>query len=303
MSGIGEVDHNQRAERVGASDVAAICGLSPWGNSLTVWMDKTKRSTPRQPTNPMIWGHLFEAPIATWYEDKTGREVVERQKDFRGESSHHGALLDGIARRALEADRVWEAKSSGDKPWDEIPYPYQIQPQWQMHVTGLEVCDLVCLHLPYGRPDPRIYRIERDEGIIRRLVEKVDRFWNLHVLTDTPPPVMDGMKVTADALATLYPRDNELTVEIGQDRYDRITAAKASMKTATDAYKFEENALKQDMKHGGTAVTPDGRRAATWLENDVTRLDSKGIKKDHPDLVEEYSATKTQARFLLKDQK
>src|SRR5581483_6732158 len=61
---------------VGASESAALFGVSPWETSLSLWAKKTGRVVDDGPSGEWVaWGNLLEAPIATHYEQKTGRKI------------------------------------------------------------------------------------------------------------------------------------------------------------------------------------------------------------------------------------
>jgi predicted phage-related endonuclease len=62
----------------------------------------------------------------------------------------------------------------------------------------------------------RIYRIERDDALIARLIELERQFWQ-YVETDTPPPA-DGSDSAALALQCLYPHDSGNTLDFSHDR-------------------------------------------------------------------------------------
>ena len=49
-----------RTQYIGGSDIAAICGVSPWGNPTTVWLEKTGQSIRKKESEAMFWGRALE---------------------------------------------------------------------------------------------------------------------------------------------------------------------------------------------------------------------------------------------------
>ena len=59
---------------LGASDVAAVLGVSPWAGPLDVYLDKI-HAVEMQESRAMRRGHAMEPVIADWYAEETGREI------------------------------------------------------------------------------------------------------------------------------------------------------------------------------------------------------------------------------------
>lgn len=61
---------------VGGSELAAILGISPWQTALGLWLLKTGRVDPPEPTEAMEAGSYLEPGILKWYGARTGREII-----------------------------------------------------------------------------------------------------------------------------------------------------------------------------------------------------------------------------------
>ncbi len=118
-----------------------------------------------------------------------------------GENKHHFATPDGLSKNH---NYVAEAKTTG-KPWDgvaegthQLPVLYRRQIQWQLHCTGAEKCLVLWqLRVPngngwytFGWNEPRTLWIERDEKMIKTLVETATKLEEkLHDIWLNPAPV------------------------------------------------------------------------------------------------------------------
>ena len=79
-----------RRSGLGASEVAAILGLSPWSTPYKVWKDKVSSEPPVElETEPIEWGHAHEATIA--------RRVSARYPELRIYPSRRSDLARRIA--------------------------------------------------------------------------------------------------------------------------------------------------------------------------------------------------------------
>ncbi|NCU16022.1 YqaJ viral recombinase family protein, partial [Lactobacillus paracasei] len=60
-----------RRSGVGGSDIAKVLGLSPWGDSYSLWCEKTGDSVAAEQTSPLMEaGHYVELAADQWYRDK-----------------------------------------------------------------------------------------------------------------------------------------------------------------------------------------------------------------------------------------
>ncbi len=213
----------RRREGLGASDSAAVLGLSKWATPLTVYMEKLGVARDFDPM--LAWtGHHHERTIADWV------------TDFHPEV---GTLFDGFAAQSDEwewlfatPDRVVhtedaaipvELKSSMEYARDNwldaqgapaVPLYYQVQAQQQIAVLDAPYGWLAVMH---GGRDFELYRIERDEEFIAQLVEKTRIFWQRHVLALTPP----DPSTYAEALDA-YPGVDDLEYELSETEYANL---------------------------------------------------------------------------------
>lgn len=229
---------------IGASDVAALCGMSPWASPMSVWADKAGLLDDED-SEVMEFGRRAEPMLTGYFEDRTGL-VVRGIQDRRvhPDHDHHRCTLDGWVAESPHAKPlgIVEYKTTGDRPWDEVPDQYAIQVQWQLHVTGESHAWMGVLH---GRSF-RVYELDRDDRAIAMLVDVVDRFWRDHVMANVPPPA-DAHRATSDALAAAFPSPTEGAAVPLDDvswALDLRADAKARAKSAKEDERRADNAIK-----------------------------------------------------------
>lgn len=178
---------------IGASEIAAICGLNPFASPWDVWLRKTGQSAEFEGNAFTEWGHRLEPAIRQKYADDTSSLVhVPRESLFSSERAWARATPDGIVLTGPD-DRAWshllQCKNVGTwvgKSWDDAPPVYvQLQEQWEMYVTGLARADVAAL---IGGSDYRVFTVHRDDKAIGDLLTIADDFWK-KVESRTPPAV------------------------------------------------------------------------------------------------------------------
>lgn len=199
---------------IGASEIAAICGLNPFASPWDIWLRKTGQAPDVEPNDPIEWGHRLESAILAKYADETGLHIlVPSHSVFHQEQRYARATPDGVAFvsapepaiaasiidpahggviAASGADRAVQVKNVGywmEKEWSKAPPTYvQLQEQWEMFVCGLGRADISVL---IGGNDWRPYTIWRDDKLIADLQTIAEDFWRL-VETRTEPKVDDS---------------------------------------------------------------------------------------------------------------
>ena len=297
-----------RKHGIGSSDAAASVGLNPYKSQLTLWMEKTGRDAdlpkpdPNDTTAPVYWGTLLEPIVAASYTQQTGRRV--RKVNAVLQHPERPWMLANLDREVIGAGdvQILECKTAGEfgaRLWKEgVPEYVQLQVQHQLAVTGKQAADVAVL---LCGQQLQVHRIHRDDGLIAKLMMLQERFWH-YVTTDTPPPA-DGSDSAATALQYLYPRDNGERLDFSQD--SQMSALFADLQDArfqAEKYKNLEEQCKQKIQQ----VMGDASHAAfetgsvSWKRSkDSSTLDTKRLVSDHPELVVQYSATRSGSRRFL----
>lgn len=201
-----------RAEGLGGSDSPGILGASPWASKLSVWVDKTNRGVPKQENHRMNLGRIIEHGVVKILPELVaGAKAHPFHKVLR--SVHipiFQANLDGIAEVAGRFG-VLEVKSIlKESEWESAPpLYYQIQGQHYLYVTGLPFVLFIGVSAWNIFP----YLIERDEAMIRAIVDEGRVFWNAHVIPDIAP-APSGIEAEDEYLnANLGDDDSEVFID------------------------------------------------------------------------------------------
>lgn len=283
-----------RRHGVGASDVAAILGISPFASPWSVWAEKVGLIGEQEANEAMEAGHWLELAVGPWFAHKTGLYVTgEQMRCEAATNSVHRCTLDGYVGEGAEVSI--DAALGGleikfeafGRRWDEIPAHYQAQGQWQMHVTDLERVWFAVLR---GRTLD-IHELVRDQDDIDFMVDAVDRFWADHVVAGTPPAT-DGHDATLRAIAEVYPEATPDAVEI--DDIAEVVAQLEEAKAAKKAAEADEAAAKAALQARlGTHEegTVAGQRVVSWRPQSRSGIDTKALTAAHPDIAEQFATT------------
>lgn len=299
-----------RKQGIGSSDAAAAVGLNPYKSQLALWLEKTGRdgtlpkSDPNDEDSPAYWGNLLEPIVAAHYAQRTNHRIRRINAVLQHPDPNLSWMLANLDREVLGSTEVQilECKTTGInglKLWkDGVPEYVQLQVQHQLAVTGKASADVAVL---IGGQQLEIYRIQRDETLIERLIQLERNFWQF-VIEDNPPPA-DGSESAELALRCLYPADSGTTVDFSQDR--TLSAAFADLvnvKQSLADFEKMEAKLKQFIQQamGDASLAKFETGEVSWKKSkDSIVLDVTRLLKDQPDMIKRYQLTKTGSRRFL----
>jgi putative phage-type endonuclease len=261
----------QRDGGIGASEIAAVLGESPFCSALELYATKTGRyRRDFSDVEPVYWGNKLESPILEAYSERTGRHTRKAGKLLRS-TEHPWALctLDGETWQTAAND-AWplEIKNVGTfkaGEWvDGPPAHYFLQVQQQMLVTGSEQATIAAL---IGGQRMVWADVQRDETTIRRIVVQGRNFWERIQARDVPAP--DGSEGAKRALAALYPVGSGTVIMSGAalDVADRLEALKAERKRIADEIEIIENTVRAALGDAETGALTDGRSFSWKLQS------------------------------------
>lgn len=171
---------------LGGSDSPGVLGVSPWSSPLTVWMDKTGRSPEKKETHRMTLGRIVEIGVLQMLPELVEGAVATPYKKML-QSKIEPLFIADIDGLVIIGDEigVLEIKSIlNDREWKEGPPKHvYVQGQHYLYVTGLPFV----LFVAVGQWDTFVYRVERDEDMIRTIVREGLVFWEGFVVTDIAP--------------------------------------------------------------------------------------------------------------------
>ena len=205
-----------RQSTLGASEVAAALGESPFDSPFSVWARKTGQTSADDLSDAEFveWGNRLEAPIAAAVTDRHGRRVKHNDQFTVAHSESFpflSATVDAVQFRAdteieLPATPgVLEIKTTNAfADWkDGPPLHVLIQLQTQLLVTEFAWGSVACLVGGQRLVGPFDYLA--NESFFESVVPQLRTFWRC-VETKTAPAI-DNHKATARAISKLFPFD------------------------------------------------------------------------------------------------
>lgn len=188
-----------RRSSIGASDAAAVMGISPWKTEAQLWDEKANGKTLDFNNSDTVRGHRSENHILELYGIETGRKIFSGERIMLM-SNHNwfmSCTLDGIDFTNEDNPIVIEVKSvkfsHGEWSDDKIPDYYFTQLLHQLAVTGWNEAILLVRFTRnegWESASERLYHVKREDvqDQIDKLVRKESKFWNDYVLNKKRPP-------------------------------------------------------------------------------------------------------------------
>lgn len=178
----------ERRQYLGASEIAAVMGQSPYATPLTIFNIKTGRTEPPRETEAMRRGNIYEPIAADLYTELTGIKLRRWTQAFK--HPEYPFLVCHVDRLVPGTDKVAEIKTVHSIRFAKIkreglPIEFIIQGQMILGLSGRKAMTWIiyCADLH----DALTLEMDFDEAIYQAAVEAGVKFWTEHVLTDTPP--------------------------------------------------------------------------------------------------------------------
>ena len=188
-----------RKHSIGASDAAAVMGISPWKTEAQLWDEKANGKTLDFHNADTMRGHRSENHILELYGIETGRKIFsgERIMLMSKRNQFMSCTLDGIDFTDDNNPIIIEVKSvkfsHGEWSDDKIPDYYFTQLLHQLAVTGWNEAILIVRFTRnevWESASERLYHVKREDvqDQIDKLVRKERKFWNEYVVNMKRPP-------------------------------------------------------------------------------------------------------------------
>lgn len=292
----------RRKEGIGGSDAAGVLGLNPYKSSISVYMDKIDEvqvgnSYEDEVSYRMELGNKLKNFVANEFMLKTNKKV--RNVNGILKNDKYPFALANIDRAIVGEKAFLECKvtnSYSKKLWQkEVPIYYQVQCYHYMAVTGATHCYIAVL---IGNEDLVIHKIERNEELINQIMDLEKSFWDKCVLGNSLP-IPDGSDDYSKMLQRLYKdsTDEELILFEKTDFLNRYDEVCELIKDLEMEKKSVEQYLQLQMKEYEVAYLGD--RKITWKKQIRSVVDTKRLKKEHPELVEKYMKTTSSRVFRI----
>lgn len=289
-----------RKTGIGGSDAGAICGLNPYSSPMDVYQDKTSDEVDDADNEAMRQGRDLEEYVARRFMGETGFKVRRSNKMYR--STEHPFMLADVDRLVVGEDAGLECKTASaynaDK-WEDgqVPPHHLIQCLHYMAVTGRRTWYIAVVILGVGF---RYQRIDWDDRSIGTLTAIEEAFWEQHVLPRVMP-APDGSKACDGALARYF-RTAEKKSAIPLVGFDEKLERRGELLQAIGQLEREQRQIEQEIKcaMGENELAFNDRYRVSWSNVDTTKLDTKRMKEEEPDLYRRFAKTTTSRRFTIK---
>lgn len=291
------------------SDAGPILGLSEYQTDVDVYLVKKGIKPDFEGNNNTYWGTKLENLVAEEYEIRKGWKVRRHNYITRvgirvGNVDRLVVDRPGVvaANGVVKASRILEAKTAKARSFWGNGVPPYIVAQCFHYMSMFPSVDVVDVAVFFkGDTDFDIFPIERDNDTIAAMVERIEEWWQRHIIDGVlPEPKSEddcralwakhrgGVTITADApvekaVAELARIDGEL---------DALGKAKAAARKAIMA----------KMADAETLVDALGRPLVTWKANkDSEVVDWEAVAKAAgatADTIKKFTITKPGARVL-----
>lgn len=275
-----------RARYVGASEVPAICGVSPFKSSWDIWAEKVGLAQPQPPNEAMRLGSILEPALLDW----AHREIAPLKRNVQRVVRLSGrcrlrATLDAVFRvndhiEPLEV-KVGTAYSPRSREWgepgtDEVPLDVKLQVQAQ-----LMACQADAGHVLALLPGPRLahYSVRADRTLQEEIKDRVIDFW-YYVKRRIPPrdsvpspAVFQAIKRSANLAVVPADQLEEIINAYQNARAERLKAEKAEQEAKNRLFELAGAAsgLMADKGNGSTLCVRFVKRTQLRLDSDKVK--------------------------------
>ena len=289
-----------RKTGIGGSDAGSICGVNPFGSPMKVFYDKTSGKVEELDNEAVRQGHDLEDYVAQRFMEASGLKV--RRSNFMYRSVEHPFMIADVDRLVIGEDAGLECKTASaynaDKWKDgEIPLHYIMQCYHYMAVTGKRTWYIAAVIL--GR-EFTYRKLVWDDNLITQLVSMEKNFWENHVAAGVLPSP-DGSDICSEVLNEYFHSARKGST-IRLDGFDEKLKRRAEIMEQIGRLQQEQNSIEQEVK----LYMQDNEYAASdnykvsWSNVESTRLDSKRIREEQPDIYKTYVKQSVSRRFQIK---
>jgi putative phage-type endonuclease len=289
------IDPKTRRQSLGASEWAAVLGISPFSDAYKVFASKTGSDSGSFFSPRMADGNDTENFVLNLAEKRLplvpGTKIVGQQVRI----AHHTeswatATLDAIAEVIIgdqKVSAVVEAKTISANLYNAIPDYYLIQVLVQMWCCGLEHGYLVVWSTKETKFKSFLIEMKDHQAWFDECLAKVKGFWMDYVLKGIAPERVEIVR--------------EKTTEIPTELIEEYLVSSEKEKFWKERKdKFKEQIMEvigPDQKEYRIKTT-DYQLDMTWVAS--KRLDTDRLKAEQGDLVAPYYSESGSHRFALK---
>jgi len=289
-----------RKTGIGGSDAGAICGLNPYSSPMKVYQDKTCLESKEIENESVRQGHDLEDYVAQRFMEATGLKV--RRANYMYRSVEHPFMIADVDRLVIGEDAGLECKTASaynaDK-WKDgnIPLHYLMQCYHYMAVTGKRAWYIAVVIL--GR-EFLYHRLEWEEDLIGQMIGAEQYFWEEHVEKGVMP-APDGSD-SCDMILNEYYRKAEKLDTMELVGFDEKLSRREEILHTIEKLKQEQSQIEQEVKcyMKDYEAAASGSFKVSWGNVETTRLDTKRIREERPEIYRDYAKVSVSRRFQVK---
>ena len=290
-----------RKSGIGGSDAGAVIGLNPYSSAYSVYHEKLGLVEPFEGNDKTRLGTDLEEYVAKRFEEITGKKVRRLNAMLRSVSRPY--MIADVDRVIVGEDEGLECKTTSNNEnykFDEGEYPsyWACQCYHYLSVMGYKRWHLVVLDLFSARVS--VITIERNESEIKALEEIEKTFWEENIQKKVCP-TPNGSERCDDIIAEKYPEADDDAPTLDLMGYSKELARLAEIKEQIKPLEAEKSAIEQTIKEAlGTSSTGEYGLYKVSFKNSVsTRLDTKKLKLEQPQIYAAYASESSSRRFLF----
>lgn len=304
---VKDITHDEwlafRRTGIGGSDAATVVGLNPYSSPYYLFCDKRGELAEKEDTEAMRQGRDLEQYVADRWMERTGKKC--KRNNYMWRSTKWPFMLADIDREVVGENAGLECKTTSvynknDFENGNIQDSYYVQCQHYMAVMGYDRMYLAVLVLNKGF---YTYVIERDEEDISQLAQAEGAFWD--ALQSGQAPDFVGADADFTALSQKYPEGTEslcVTLDAAHDakagRLRNLSEMIADLQSQCDEIKAQLMGCMQE-----AAFAKGEKFTCSWKTQTRSRLDTKRLKAECPDVYEAYRQTSQIRVFKIKENK
>jgi putative phage-type endonuclease len=276
----------ERKNFIGGSDIAVIAGLSKYKTPLELYLEKRGEINPSEDNRILRLGRKLESLIAEEYTIETGEKLRKVNKPLVDKK--YPFLQGHIDRLVVGKNKFLEIKSTRfakKDEWNEnkIPDSYMLQVQFYFGLSDFEECAVPLLEAGQSL---KIYRVEKDEELIRNIKTLAIDFWDKIQKGEIPDPISENdCKLLYD---TKKGKSIVANSEISQKIID-LKKAKSEIKKFEKIASDLSNEIKIYCQDNEILVDNNNTTLATLNISKSERINLDRLRKEQPEIAREYT--------------
>lgn len=306
-----EQHKKERRKGIGGSEAASVLGIG-YVSPLAVYLDKIGEGVPVEENEAMYWGTALEKRIAQEYSIRTGLKVrwnIEQELSIHPDHEWMICTLDAEVDCPRRGPGVLECKNVGawmKGEWeDRVPDHYLVQLMHNIAVKGYKWGALAVL---IGGQTFRYFDFDRDDDLIKVIMDKEAAFWFNNVMQRVPP---DPTGASLDVLSRLYQKDNGTAITLTGDAIGKAIRqyidTKAALENLTKKHNDAKALIQSAMGEAAQGIYQDGNTTygISWSTvKGRVGFDAKAFEKDNPEMYQKYvKIGASYRRFAVKEKK